>query len=101
MSGTPWQAHVSHTEDAPHEAITSRPIPQRADAPDAYAWPDAEVHNGVAGYQIHAYGDEPHGAFLKVWGPDQAAVEACLERLREFVDASGVFALFPREDDLG
>lgn len=63
-------AHVTTPQSDP----VSRPIKGGVE------WPDAECHGGIFCIVVQAHGDDPAGAFVKVVGPDRAAVEACFTR---------------------
>lgn len=43
------------------------------------AWPDPELHQGVAGVQLRTWADDTSGGYLTVWGPDK---DACVARWR-------------------
>lgn len=57
-------------------------------------WPDDEITAGVACVEISAHGDDPAGAFVKVTGPDRAAVAAMFERARDLVLRGDTHRLF-------
>lgn len=48
-------------------------------------WPAPELHEGIAGFTVSCYADDPAGAFVKVWGPDRDAVEAMWHRVAALI----------------
>lgn len=62
-----------------------------------YDWPPAEVHNGVAGFRVDVWADDPAGAYLRVWGPDRDAVEVTFDSLAAAVRAGALADHFPTE----
>lgn len=92
----PWEASTSCAQGEPTREITSREI---HDPAGGYDWPAAEMHNGIAGLMIHAYGDCPTGAYVKVWGRGREPVEAGLRRVVAHVESGATAALFESEGD--
>lgn len=89
--GAAWEAFTACSPGESARDITVRELNNQS---GRYDWPADEVTNGAAGLHISSHGDDPAGAFVKAWGPDREAVEACLDRLVAFVNSGAVAALY-------
>lgn len=91
MTGEAWEAF-----DAVPPSHDGGPTIRELDNSDGrFDWPADEITAGVACVEISAYGDDPAGAFVKVTGPDRAAVTATFERARNLVLAGTLRSVYP------